>query len=389
MRKPVYLFINRVYPPAPGATGELLKQLAEGLVQDGARVVVVAGAHEGCPRRGKVHGVEVVRVWSPPLRRSRHWQRAMDYAVLYPQFAWHMVMCGEVEAVVSMTDPPMQMLLAPVAGWRAWRRIHWAQDVYPELAEELGVIPAGGVAARLLRGAANAALRRHDDVVVPGRCMREELIRLGVSARRIEVIPNWSPVGRAADADVAAMRRRLGWDGKFAVVYSGNFGLAHDFDPVIDAVRKLAGGRMVFVFAGDGPRLGELRSALGGAAHVQFLPSQAPGDLAAFLGAADVHLVTVRREAGGLVVPSKAYGILEAGRPLVYIGGDGDEIARVLRETGAGIVVRNDDAVGLCAVLSGLAGDADRVRRMGEAASAVAREFTRAKAVRKWKDLLH
>ena len=36
-----YVFTNRVYPPVGGATGELLKELAEGLVAGGDRVVVV------------------------------------------------------------------------------------------------------------------------------------------------------------------------------------------------------------------------------------------------------------------------------------------------------------------------------------------------------------
>lgn len=388
MRKPVYLFTNRVYPPAWGATGELLCQLAEGLAEVGARVIVVTGAHEGAPRREVVRGVEIIRVWSPPLRRSSHWKRAMDYAVLYPQFAWHIVRCGEIEVLVSMTDPPMQMLLAPWAGWRAWRRVHWAQDVYPEVAEELRVIPPGGWLARGLRMAANWALRRHDDVVVPGRCVREALIRAGVSARRIEVIPNWSPVQMPGSRETGAMRTMLGWDGKFVVLYSGNLGLAHDFETVVAAVRGLKRDGLIFAFAGEGPRLASLRADLGADDRVCFLPAQPPEDLSAFLAAADLHLVTVRAGLGGLVVPSKTYGILACGRPVVYVGGTNDEVARVLAETGAGVVVKNGEGATLAGVIDELAGDAGKVRKMGASAAAAAENFTRAKALDKWRGLM-
>ncbi|MBE2181470.1 MAG: glycosyltransferase family 4 protein [Chthoniobacterales bacterium] len=390
MNKPVYVFVNRVYPPAGGATGELLREMAEGLVADGARVVVVtgsAGERPGKLQRETVNGVEVVRVWSPPLRRSSHWKRALDYAVLYPQFAWHVARLGSVEAVVSMTDPPMQMILAPWAGMRAWRKIHWAQDVYPDLAVKLGVIPEGSLLAKLLAYFANHALRSHDDVVVPGRCMREALISRGISARRLEVIPNWSAIKAASADEVSAMRRRHGWGEEFVVLYSGNLGLAHDFDTVADAVRHCEGARIRFVIAGEGPRLDQLREAMAGFPRVTFLPPQPKQDLAAFLGAPDIHLVTVGKGLSGLVVPSKTYGILAAGRPIIYVGGPTDEVARVITEAGAGIVVKNGDGAGLAKVLRELAGSGSRVDRMAAGAQEASRDFTLAKAMAKWRGL--
>lgn len=390
MSKPVYVFVNRVYPPAGGATGELLRELAEALASAGARVVVITGSIAGNPgglRRGMENGVEIIRVWSPTLRRSSHWERALDYAVLYPQFAWHVARLGQVEAVVSMTDPPMQMVLVPLVGTRAWRKIHWAQDVYPELAERLGVIPENGWLAKVLRWAANQALRRHDDVVVAGRCMREALLDRGLSARRVEIIPNWSPLSAPSADEVRAVRRKLGWEKEFVVLYSGNLGLAHDFDTVAKAVRQCAGGGIRFVFAGAGPRLAELRAAVADFAHVTFLPSQPKEDLAAFLGAADIHLVTVRGQLSGLVVPSKTYGALAAGRPVVYIGATTDEVARMISDSGSGVVIKNGDGDALAEILRELARQPERVEGMAAKAREESKQFTLAKALVKWKGL--
>jgi len=385
-----YVFTNRVYPPVGGATGELLKELAEGLAGDGARVVVVTSREQGAgsgerragPSKGfeVINGVEIMRVGTARFTRASHGRRAWSYLTLYPQLMWQVWKLGKVDAVVSMTDPPMQVAAVVLASCRAKKKIHWAQDVYPELAEELGVIPRGGLLARVLRSISTWALRRQDEVVVVGRCMRERLVKRGVDAGKIEVIPNWSPVGVVSAAEVQAMRARLGWNGKFIALYSGNIGLAHDFETLVGAAKLLEGGGVQMVFAGEGPRLAQLRRDTAGLAHVGFLPPQPKEHLSSFLAAADLHLVSVRSGLEGLVVPSKAYGILAAGRPIFYVGGAGSEVAGVIAESGCGVVIPNGDAVGLAEAIK-------QAARQGEQrASAPSVGFNDALA--KWRELL-
>lgn len=345
-----FVFTNRVYPPVGGATGELLKELAEGLAGEGARVIVVTSrgpAGLRLARKETVNGVEVIRVGTAPFTRASHGRRAVSYFGLYPQFMWQVWKLGRVDVVVSMTDPPMQVAAVILASCRAKKKIHWAQDVYPELAEELGVIPRGGILAQVSKSMSTWALRRQDEVVVVGRCMRERLIHRGVDAGKIKVIPNWSSVAPVTAEQVRAMRERLGWNGEFVVLYSGNIGLAHDFKTLTDAAKLLARDGVRIVFAGEGPRLEEVKRATIGLTHVAFLPPQPKEDLSVFLAAADAHLVSVRAGLEGLVVPSKAYGIIAAGRPMFYVGGADAEVAKLSTEHGCGAVIRNGDAAGL------------------------------------------
>lgn len=293
---------------------------------------------------------------------------------------WQVWKLGRVDAVVSMTDPPLQMAAVTLASCRARKKVHWAQDVYPELAEELGVIPRGGLLARVLRAVSTWALRRQDEVVAVGRCMRERLVRRGLDAGKIEVIPNWSSVGAASAEDVRSVRERLGWNGKFIALYSGNIGLAHDFETLVGAAKLLEGAGVQMVFAGEGPRLEEVRRATDGLAHVAFLPPQAKEDLSAFLAAADVHLVSVRAGLEGLVVPSKAYGIFAAGRPILYVGGSDSEVARLIAESGGGMVIPHGDASGLAEAIKQAALQGDR--RTG----APVASFDR--ALNQWREIL-
>lgn len=390
MGKPTYVFTNRVYPPVTGATGEFLKELAEGLVAEGARVVVVTSRAEEDkrPRDQKTkgpevaNGVEVIRVGTGRFTRASHWRRAWSYLTLYPRLMWQVWKLGKVDAVVTMTDPPLQVAAVTLAALRARKKIHWAQDVYPELAEELGVIPRGGLLARVLRAVSTRALRQQDRIVAVGRCMRDRLVRRGIDAKKIEVIPNWSPVAPVSADAADAMRKKLGWEGKFIALYSGNIGLAHDFETLVEAAKLLEGGSVTMVFAGEGPRLEEVKRATRDLGHVLFLPPQPKEELASFLAAADVHLVSVRAGLEGMVVPSKAYGILAAGRPMIYVGAADAEIALLVRETGAGRVVANDDS----ATLASLLGKMAETPCSGQAV--VAEEFALPKALKRWEKIL-
>ncbi len=423
-----YVFTNRVYPPVRGATGELLKELAEGLAGADTRVLVVTSRGGGgreekevrgvCPRlrltlsrrlgsvfrsfseeagnrgqeagggRHTADGVEVIRVGTARFTRASHWRRGLSYLGLYPQLMWQVWKLGRVDAVISMTDPPLQVVAVTLAACRAKKRIHWAQDVYPELAEELGVIVRGGLVVGVLRALSTWVLRRQDEVVAVGRCMRERLIARGVDAGKIEVIPNWSPISAVSADEAAAMRQRFGWNGKFVVLYSGNLGLAHDFETPVEAARLLGGTNVHLVFAGEGPRENELREATKDLPQVSFLPPQAKEELGAFLAAADVHLVTVRAGLEGLVVPSKAYGVMAAGRPMVYVGPAGSEIAQLLSESGAGLVFGNGEARGLAEALKSAASASDMFQRVGAAAMRTAGGWTFAQALAKWREVL-
>lgn len=386
-----FVFVNRVYPPVRGATGELLKELAEGLAGGDARVIVVTSRGPSeleLPHRQTVNGVEVVRVGSVPFSRGLHWRRALSYLSLYPALMWQVRKVGKVDAVVSMTDPPLQVAAVTLASRRTTKKIHWAQDVYPELAEELGVIGRVGLFSCSLRMFSTRALRKQDKIVAVGRCMRERIIRRGVEASKIEVIPNWSSVQTVAPEDVQKMRDRLGWTGQFIALYSGNIGLAHDFDTLLESAKMLRGTGVHMAFAGEGPRLAEIRHAAAGLDNVSFLLPQPAADLGAFLQAADLHLVTVRAGLEGLVVPSKAYGILAAGRPVMYVGSSDSEIAKLLSESGAGVVVANGNARGLTHALTEIRADPARGRMMGECGLKLYGHFTVEKAVERWQAML-
>ena len=355
-RMPHVLFVNRVYPPAGGATGELLSELAPDLANRGWDVTVLTGPAEtdgGQPAPSSevtATGVRVERVGAARFTRASTWKRALAYLSLYPAFVWRALRLPAPDVIVTKTDPPMLKVLGPLlARLTGAAAVHWAQDLYPEVAEELGVVPKGGTLAAVMRRLSTAALRGHDHVVAVGRCMHDRIVGRGVDRDAVSVIPNWppqsiEPVPHAHNP----FRREHDLNGRFVVMYSGNMGLAHPFGPVLDAADELDdappdtdAADVEFVFVGDGPRKPELQAAVRDRSigNVRFLPFQPRERLDESLSAADLHLVTMEPELSGLVVPSKTYGVLAAGRPALFLGPQTSEAAQILLDHDCGSVV--------------------------------------------------
>lgn len=395
------LFVNRVYPPQSGATGQLLADLSESLSAGGWDPAVLASRTEsGLSAQERRNAVAISRASGLSLSRSSLFKRMLSYLSLYPAFLFRVLRAPRSAVLVTLTDPPLLLLLGPLLKWtKGCRLIHWAQDLYPEVAEELGVLSPNSLPARILRFASTWALRRHDLIVAVGSCMRDRLLARGIAPGKIVVIPNWNLSGAEVPAagtsdesssEDSGFRNEQGWAERFVVMYSGNFGFAHPFEAIVDAAKRLdsAGSRALFVFVGEGAGLSGVKQALQGASNVRWLPYQPIERLGASLRAADVHLASMHERTLGLVVPSKVYGIVAAQRPCVFLGPAQSEVAKLISENGCGVVLPSGDGPGLARVIGELANDPVRVSEMRRAAAALGPRVSRDAAVAAWEKAL-
>jgi putative colanic acid biosynthesis glycosyltransferase WcaI len=347
--RPRILFANRVYWPDEQATAQLLTDLAEGLAARGWPVTVLTGGNRGLPNRERRNGVDVVRVGGRQGRRPHLAAKAVAYATFTMALRTALrrtLRRGDV--LVAMTDPPSLAPVASAAARRAGARlVHWLQDVHPEV----------GLALRpgRLRTAAWAPWRRWRDAawqaaeacVVLGDDMARFVATRAVAAPRIRVLPNWAPgasLPRAVPSE-DSLRRAWELDDRFVVMYSGNLGRVHALDPLLAAAACLrTEADVVFLFCGDGPRQPALESAahVQGLANVRFRPPQPRDRLAETLSIGDVHLVTLRSGCERFVYPSKLYGVLAVGRPIVFVGPPHCDLAEEVLRRGAGLVAADD-----------------------------------------------
>jgi glycosyltransferase involved in cell wall biosynthesis len=370
--------VNQYYAPAEAATARLLADLGEHLAAAGHDVLAICSRRSYLdpsrryPARQHIRGVRVVRIRSTGFGRSSGAGRLVDYASFLAGAALRLVLGRRVDVVVCLTTPPMVSLLGVLLGrLRGTRSCFWVMDVYPEVAFALGVLSPTSAAGRGFAALARWVLRRSDRVVALGETMAAKLASLG--ARDVAVVHNWvdGEAIRPLPAAGHALRGAWGWQDRFVVLYSGNMGLAHDFETALSAAETLRDDpRILFAFVGGGPRRAdaEREARRRGLANVVFKPPVAHEDLGQCLTAGDVHLVTSREGVEGLLVPSKIYGILAAGRPAIYVGPEDVELTRIVREGACGARLAVGDAAGLAASVREYA--ADPRRRAEEGARA-------------------
>ncbi len=393
------LFVNRFYHPDHSATAQILTDLAEALAARGWDVSVVTSrlcyddASVVLPGREQHAGVTIRRVWTSRFGRAGLLGRAIDYLSFYiTAFGAILGSARRDDVVVAKTDPPLLSVVAAVAvRLRGARLVNWLQDLYPEVAAELGMGVMRGPLGAVLRWLRNISLRSARINVAIGERMAERLLAEGVPAARVAVMPNWSDeeaIRPVARADLK-LRDEWGLKDRFVIGYSGNLGRAHEAETLLGAA-KLLGDRndIVFLMIGGGResrRLTERVEAEGLAAQFQFRPYQPRARLSESLGSADIHWLSLRPELEGLIVPSKFYGIAAAGRPVIAITDSDGEIARLVTRDACGIVVTPGDSAGLAAAIVALAGDPERVTAMGAAArTMVERDYRRSDAFERW-----
>lgn len=379
------VFVNRYFYPDHSATSQLLSDLAFHLADRGWQVTVIASRQRyddpsaRLPRRDRVRGVDVRRAFSTSLGRTTLAGRALDYASFYAgAFIALVTSVRHGDIVVAKTDPPLISVVAAVAARiRGATLVNWVQDLFPEVA-----VAAGMRFAAITRGARDWSLRRANSNVAISDGMAERIRATGATA---VVQHNW------ADAAIAPVERganllRSQYSGSdFIVEYSGNLGRAHDEVTIAAAVEVRPD--MDFLFIGGGSGMVELRKRLAGARHARFLDYQPRDALSESLSAGDVHIVTLRPQFESLILPSKIYGILAAGRCIVFLGSPHGDTAALVRSSDCGMVVDNADA--LAAVLLQLKNDTALRSRLGMNGRASHESRFRADvALSRWEEIL-
>jgi colanic acid biosynthesis glycosyl transferase WcaI len=366
--RPHAVLLYHYFHPDDVVSARLYSDLAEGLVWRGWDVTAVPCQRE-CRNSEAVHplaetwqGVRVRRVWRPAFRQSANRGRAINAAWMLAAWAGAAATLPprRREVVVVGTDPVFGVLAA--LPWKAVRRrtgvVHWCHDLYPEAAIAEGMVRASSPAIRVLRRVLAAAYRRCDVVADLGPCMRGLLASYGTGAHVATLTP-WALVEPPTPVEPdPATRRELFGNSTIGLLYSGSFGRAHCYDDFLKLARAMRGDPVRLCFAGRGNRADELRAAVTTEdTNVSFAGFAPEAELERRLGACDLHLVSLRPEWTGAVVPSKFFGALAAGRGVVFAGSPDSAIARWVAEYQVGWVLTPATLPGVAAELRRLAAD--------------------------------
>jgi glycosyltransferase involved in cell wall biosynthesis len=396
------LMVNQGFWPDVAATAQHGHDLARAFVRRGDRVTALASrsiyGESGSTLAAKeqVDGIQVVRVAKSAFGKQLIAGRIYDFLAFYLAAVTMAVRLPRPDLVICFTTPPFVALIGLILKCvRGSRFIFWAMDLYPEVPEAAGLMKRQSPLTRLLLWVDTTCMRRADVVVVLGRCMRERVISRGVEPNHIEMINVWADPDEIAARPRQQTSLRKAWDvgDDFVIEYSGNFGVGHDERSLFEAMRAMRDERWLrWVIVGGGTKKVDLddfvrREKINNVVLRGYQPRDALGDL---LALGDVHLVTMAAEFEGLMVPSKFYGVLAAGRPVIFVGPAASEVARVIAHERCGIIVPPGDGKALERAVRRLHEDPQERSAMGLRGRAVLQErFNTARACEEWYRLVH
>ncbi len=292
------------------------------------------------------------------------------------------------DVVLAMTDPPFEGIVgACVALLKGKPYVYNIRDMYPDMAVA-GSIVEPGLLSRLWERLHRWALRRATRVIVLGEDMRARVMAKGVAAGQVVVVRDGAEMAEPQEKVDDEVVRQMRGEFRFVAVHAGNLGFYGAWDTLLEAARQVEKDGIGLVFVGEGAQRERLAAAAAGMRNVRFLPFFPAKAIASVLAAADAHVITIRRGLEGVVVPSKMYGILAAGKPIVAVAPKETDVATLGEQQGFGVCADPDKPAEVAESLRRLARDAEGRKVMAERALEAASGYQRSTETRKFAEIV-
>jgi colanic acid biosynthesis glycosyl transferase WcaI len=392
--KPTLVVLSQAYVPDPAAVGQYMHDVARAMVARGQRVIAICAdrgyerPEQRHPRYERIDGVHVLRLPLSSFGKRSLTTRLIGGASFVTQATALALTLPRIDRVLVSTSPPMCAAAGiALARLRGARLSFWAMDINPDQIVASGRLAADALAVRAFDALNRQTLAQAERVIALDRFIAARLSAKLEIADKLRIIPLWPLFDPSACRRGSAneFRRRHGFGEQRVVMYSGNLSPVHPVDSILEAAHVLAlenDRRLLFVFVGGG--LGRERIERYVREHalpnLRLLPYQPLSELALTLSAADLHLVSMGEAMVGIVHPSKIYGALAAGRPILAVAPRRSHLHELVQSRELGWCVDQADPAAALAALREIAGaSAEYLAELGERARAVATgEFARA-----------
>ena len=373
-----YVFFTQLYYPDITTTAIIMNDLAEDLASYGHNVRVVCAqptylVKKQSPRTEVHKNVAIRRVRTFVFDKNKIPGRMLNSTSCFLSMFPMLFTLRRDELLIFNTNPALLPLLGFLAAkLKKQKYVVLIHDLWPELPAHTGMIKEGGVLYKGIDCLNKLAFKYASGIIVLSETMKKIILqKVPEQKDRIYVIHNWADRNRVypVEKENNPLIREFGVQNKKVVMYSGNLGRYQPLEVMIRAADKLRNKEnIVFIFTGDGgkkKKIMDMKEALN-LKNVTFFPFQPVDRLAESLSVADVSLMGIFPENEGVIMPSKLYGLLAVGKPIVCVCDPTSEIADLVEETGAGISSSIDDPEDLARKILSILDNEGRARQMGQ-----------------------
>ena len=259
-------------------------------------------------------------------------------------FIKSLLLISRKDRVLIVTNPAFLILLMPILklikGIKYDLLVH---DIFPENLVAIKKMKSSSLIYKLIKFLFDFSYSKAENCIVIGRDM-EKIVKEKIGDKsNITLIPNWAEVDKIfpVNKNDTNMINLLNLQGKFIFQFAGNLGHAQGLKNILDAISLIKNEDLHFLFIGSGAMESEIKLAAKNSLlkNISLIGFQDRSNQNDFLNACDVALITLSDGMLGLGVPSKAYNIMAAGKPILIIADNASEISMCVKEYNLGWIV--------------------------------------------------
>lgn len=386
MKKKLLIYAHYFYPDV-ASTGQILAELAEGMI-DAFDITVIcvvpsySGVIEEKYKSKRIYieeykGIKLVRVRVPEFTKSNKISRIKN---LLAYFFNSLIATAKIEKqdyIYTISQPPILGGVLGVLGkWiKGGKLIYNIQDFNPEQ-----TIAVGYAKNKLLLNTVMAvdkfSCKNSDKVIVVGRDMQETL-KNRFNNKKVPsnvFINNWINEKEIYPLDqnhpkIIDFKEKYNLKDKFIIMYSGNIGLYYDLENIIKVIGEFKDREdVVFAFIGDGTVKSKIEEYVtyNKLNNVTFIPYQDKADLIYSLNAADIHWVVNAKGIKGVSVPSKLYGVMAAGKPVLGVLDEGSEARLIVEECNCGVCIEPGNYIEISRNIEYILNNKELIKSLGK-----------------------
>jgi len=325
--------------------------------------------------RREVRGnLAIERVGSTAYPRFEMRRRVSNY-LTYLSLAIPRALTISCDVVLSMTDPPIEGIAGALVARLSGRPfVYNIRDLYPDMALGGSIVRRGSFSGRW-EAMHRWALRQAARVIVLGEDMRDRIVAKGVDPGRLVISRHGIDLPASLPSPDNPVAREIRGDFRFVLVHAGNLGFYGAWETLISAVRVLENDGVGLAFIGEGAVKPQVEAMARGCRAIRFLPFFPASEIPLVLSSGDLHVITVKRGLEGVVVPSKLYPTLAAGRPVLGIAPEECDVVRIVRRIGCGITANPDDPSSVVEAVRGVLPAPQQLLDMSRRAREAARSY--------------
>jgi len=377
------VIVNQHYYPELASTAQVFQEIAEHFAKEGYKVQVVAGMpfyHDNINTNLKIkklNNVHICRLWNTTFTKNSFIGKVINLLTFQISLLVYMIVAIDRKAIVLVgTNPPMGIVCGALAkALRRFKLIGVIQDLYPDILVSSHMTQDTSSNYRILSRIMKYSFSKCNKVVTISHDMKEHIERT-YKVNKVEMINNMV-IGDIFPIENYNLKEKAGFQDHLVVMYSGNFGVAHEYETLLETTKLLRNNsQIVFYIVGGGINYNKLKAACKdeGLTHVVFKPYVDKEKLNESLNLADVHITIFNDEFKNVLMPSKYYGILACAKPIILITDGANDISRDINKYQIGIVIRKGDAQTLAGQLVHMLDEPKSIKAMSQAASTLYKE---------------